>query len=53
LAMATLLLVIAFMNEPRNGDMKTPYTHMGVYAILLGIASHWLSGLKQKKSKDF
>ena len=52
LAMGTLLLVIAFMNEPRDRDLATPYTHWGTYAILLGIASHWLSGLKQKKNKS-
>jgi hypothetical protein len=52
LAIGTLLLVIAFMNEPRNRDLATPYTHWGMYAILLGIASHWLSGLKQKKNES-
>jgi hypothetical protein len=52
LAVGTLLLVIAFMNEPRSRDLATPYTHWGMYAIVLGIASHWLSGLKQKKNKE-
>jgi hypothetical protein len=52
LAIGTLLLVIAFMNEPRDRDLATPYTHWGMYAILLGMASHWLSGLKQNKNKS-
>jgi hypothetical protein len=52
LVSGTLLLVIAFMNEPRNRDLATPYTHWGTYLILLGISLHLLSGLKQKKSED-
>lgn len=52
LAVGTLLLVIAFMNEPRNRDLATPYTHWGMYAIVLGMASHWVSGLRQKKNKE-
>ena len=51
LVIGTLLLVVAFINEPRNRDMETPYTHWGMYVILLGVISHWLSGLKQKKNK--
>jgi hypothetical protein len=51
LVIGTLLLVIAFINEPRNRDMETPYTHWGMYVILLGVILHWLSGLKQKKNK--
>jgi hypothetical protein len=52
LALGTLLLVIAFINEPRNRDMVTPYTHLGMYVILLGIILHWLSALKQNKNKS-
>jgi hypothetical protein len=49
LALGTLSLVIAFMNEPRNRNLETPYTHWGMYLILLGVTLHWLSGLKQRK----
>jgi hypothetical protein len=51
LVLGTFLLVVAFMNEPRNRDLASPYTHLGAYLILLGISLHLLSGLKQKKSE--
>ena len=49
LALGTLSLVMAFMNEPRNRDLETPYTHWGMYLILFGVTLHGLSGLKQGK----
>jgi hypothetical protein len=52
LALGTLLLVIAFMNEPRHRNLETPYTHWGMYSILFGVTLHWLSGLKQRKNKS-
>jgi hypothetical protein len=51
LAIGTLLLVMAFMHEPRNRNMEAPYTHWGMYVILAGVIFHGLSGLKQKKNK--
>jgi len=52
LVLGTLLLIMAFINEPRNRDMETPYTHWGMYVILLGISLHWLSALKRNKHKN-
>ena len=52
LTVGTLLLVIAFMNEPKNRNLETPYTHWGMYLILFGVTLHWLSGLKQRKNKS-
>jgi hypothetical protein len=51
LVIGTLLLVIAFINEPRHRDMKAPYTHWGMHVILAGVILHGLSGLKQKKNQ--
>jgi hypothetical protein len=52
LAIGALLLVVAFIDEPRNRDLSTPYTHWGMYAIVLGIALHWLSALREGKSNE-
>lgn len=49
LTLGALLLVIAFMNEPRTRNLETPYTHWGMYLITFGVTLHWLSGLKQGK----
>ena len=52
LAIGALLLVVAFIEEPRNRDLSTPYTHWGMYVIVLGVALHWLSALREGKGKE-
>jgi hypothetical protein len=50
LTIGTILMVIAFINEPRSGNLEAPYTHWGMHVILAGVIFHGLSGLNRKRS---
>lgn len=43
---ASVLFVIAFFYEPSRGDLRTPLSHDGMYAIAAGALLHVISGLK-------
>jgi hypothetical protein len=45
---ASLLFVIAFFYEPSRGDLRTPLSHYGMYAIAAGAVLHVISGVKSK-----
>lgn len=47
LASGSLMLVYAFFIEAKNRDLTTPYSHVALYALLLGVALHALSGIRQ------
>jgi hypothetical protein len=45
---APLLFVIGFFYEPNRGDLRTPLSHYGAYAIAAGALLHVISGVKSK-----
>ena len=45
---ASFLFVIGFFYEPTRGDLRTPLSHYGTYAIAAGAVLHVISGLKSK-----
>ena len=45
---ASVLFVIAFFYEPNRGDLRTPLSHAGMYAIAAGALLHVISGMKGK-----
>lgn len=45
---ASLLFVIGFFYEPNRGDLRTPLSHYGAYAIAAGAVLHVISGVKSK-----
>jgi hypothetical protein len=44
---ASLLFVIAFFYEPSRGDLRTPLSHYGMYAIAAGAVLHVISGTRR------
>ena len=46
---ASTLFVIGFFYEPNRGDLRTPLSHYGVYAITAGALLHVISGMKTKE----
>jgi hypothetical protein len=45
---ASVLFVIAFFYEPSRGDLRTPLSHDGMYAIAAGALLHLISGVNSK-----
>jgi hypothetical protein len=45
---ASILFVIAFFHEASRGDLRTPLSHYGAYAIAAGAVLHVISGMKTK-----
>ena len=45
---ASLLFIIGFFDEPNRGDLRTPLSHYGAYAIAAGAVLHVISGVKSK-----
>ncbi|MBK9317349.1 MAG: hypothetical protein IPM55_24340 [Acidobacteria bacterium] len=52
LVAGTILLIIAFIDEPGKRDMEAPYTYWGMHVILLGTIFHVMSVLKEKRNKS-
>jgi hypothetical protein len=48
---ASLLFVIGFFYEPNRGDLRTPLSHYGAYAIAAGAVLQVISGLGQSKDE--
>jgi glucan phosphoethanolaminetransferase (alkaline phosphatase superfamily) len=46
--LASILLVAAFFYDSTRGDLRTPLTHWGVYAIALGTLAHLFSGIRSR-----
>ena len=49
---ASFLFVIGFFYEPTRGDLRTPLSHYGVYAITAGAILHVISGMGQGRVSD-
>jgi hypothetical protein len=45
---ASFLFVIGFFYEPTRGDLRTPLSHYGAYAIAAGVVLHVISGAKMR-----
>ena len=45
---ASFLFLIGFVYEPNRGDLRTPLSHYGMYAIAAGAILHVISGVKSK-----
>ena len=45
IVVASLVLVAAFIYDSTRGDLRTPLTHWGIYAIAVGTLSHLFSSL--------
>lgn len=45
---ASLLFIIGFFDEPNRGDLRTPLSHYGAYAIAAGAVLHVISGVKSR-----
>jgi hypothetical protein len=45
---APLLFMIGFFYEPNLGNLRTPLSHYGAYAIAAGAVLHVISGVKSK-----
>ncbi len=50
LAIGALLLLAAFFLDSARRDLSTPYSHWGIEALLLGLALHGLSALRERAS---
>ena len=48
IVVATVLFVVAFFYEPKLADLKTPFSHWGMYTIFAGTFLHLLSSLSEK-----
>ena len=44
----SLLLVAAFFLDSPTRNLKTPYSHWGLYALLLGVTLHAVSNIKEQ-----
>ena len=47
---ASFLFLIGFFYEPNRGDLRTPLSHYGAYAIAAGAVLHAISGIKSKRN---
>lgn len=50
MAGGSLLLVAAFFLDSPTRNLKTPYSHWGLYVLLLGVTLHAISGIKEKST---
>ena len=48
---ASFLFVIGFFYEPSLGNLLTPLSHYGAYAIAAGAVLHVISGVKSKDER--
>jgi len=46
---ASVLFLIGFFYEPNRGDLRTPLSHYGAYAIAAGVLLHVISEVKMKE----
>ena len=49
---ASFLFMVAFFYEPNLGNLRTPLSHWGMYAIAAGAVLHVLSGVGISKELD-
>lgn len=49
---ASFLFIIAFFYEPNLGNLRTPLSHWGAYAIAAGVVSHVVSSFGQGRVSD-
>ena len=49
---ASVLFLIGFFYEPNQGDLRTPLTHYGAYAIAAGAILHVISGAKSGQPRS-
>lgn len=46
---ASFLFAIGFFYEPNRGDLRTPWSHYGMYAITAGAILHVISGMRSDR----
>ena len=51
IVISTVLFLVGFIYEPKLAELKTPYSHWGMYLILAGTLLHLLSGLGPRATK--
>jgi len=49
---SSFLFLIGFFYEPNRGDLRTPLSHYGVYAISAGAILHVISGAKSSQPRS-
>jgi hypothetical protein len=52
LFVASFLFIIAFFYEPNLGNLRTPLSHWGMYAIAAGVVSHVVSNVGRGRVSD-
>ena len=49
---ASFLFLIGFFYEPTRGDLRTPLSHYGTYAIAAGAILHVISGVNSNRQRS-